>query len=66
MTVDPSKNVSFPMGRRILTCPFLSARFAFNPSTLTHKVHAVRTILPGEELTISCEFIMRASVLVQI
>ncbi|KAH8679046.1 hypothetical protein BGZ60DRAFT_428853 [Tricladium varicosporioides] len=30
-----------------------NARFAFDPETLTHKVHAIRTIKPGEELTIS-------------
>ncbi|EPE24310.1 SET [Glarea lozoyensis ATCC 20868] len=30
-----------------------NARFAFDPYTLTHKVHAIRTIFPGEELTIS-------------
>jgi len=31
----------------------LQARFAFDPLTLAHKVHAVRTIQPGEELTFS-------------
>ena len=31
----------------------LQARFAFDPLTLVHKVHAVRTIQPGEELTFS-------------
>jgi hypothetical protein len=30
-----------------------NARFAFDPVTLIHKVHATRTILPGEELTVS-------------
>ncbi|KAH6676775.1 hypothetical protein B0J14DRAFT_360589 [Halenospora varia] len=30
-----------------------NARFAFDPETLTHKIHAIRTIEPGEELTIS-------------
>jgi hypothetical protein len=38
--------------KNLTTTP--SARCAFDPLTLTHKVHAVRTIQPGEELTISC------------
>lgn len=54
MIADQSDHPS-PHGKEVdILTAYFSARFAFDPETLTHKIHAARTIHPGEELTVSC------------